>query len=77
MVELVEVLHVAEYDVLLVNDPCWNLLHPAGHLPKIRLQTARHKCCFLLSLHINNDDDSDALRSLFFPHHPSLVTLPG
>ena len=39
MVELVEVLHVAEDDVLLVDDPWGDLLHAAGHLPQVRLDT--------------------------------------
>lgn len=50
MVELIEVLHVAEYDVLFVDDPWWNLLHTARHLPKICLQQCNPKCFFLLCL---------------------------
>lgn len=37
VVEFVEVLHVSEDDVLLVDDPWWDLLNAAGHLPQIRL----------------------------------------
>lgn len=51
MVELVEVLHVAEYDVLFTDDPWWNLLHTAGHLPKICLQ--KHTKRVLLSMFVH------------------------
>ena len=37
MVELKEVLHVPEDDVLLVDDPWRDLLHSTGHLPQIGL----------------------------------------
>lgn len=37
VVEFVEVLHVSEDDVLLVDDPWWDLLNATGHLPQIRL----------------------------------------
>lgn len=48
--ELIEVLHVAEDDVLFVDDPRGNLLHTAGHLPKIRLQ--QHTKRFLLAMFV-------------------------
>lgn len=37
VVEFVEVLHVSEDDVLLVDDSWRNLLHSAGHLPQVGL----------------------------------------
>lgn len=37
VVEVVDVLHVAEDDVLLAGDACRNLLHAVGHLPQVRL----------------------------------------
>lgn len=37
VVEFVEVLHVSEDDVFLVDDPWWDLLNATGHLPQIRL----------------------------------------
>ena len=43
VVELVEVLHVAEDDVFLVDDPWRNLLHPTGHLPQVRLERERER----------------------------------
>ena len=43
MVELVEVLHVAEDDVFFVDDPWRNLLHPTGHLPQVRLERKRQR----------------------------------
>lgn len=51
MVELEEVLHVSEDDVLLVDDARRDLLHAAGHLPQIRLHGER----------------GDLLTGLFFP----------
>lgn len=48
MVELVDVLHVAKDDVLFVDDPWWNLLHTAGHLPEICLQQSTKM--FLLAM---------------------------
>lgn len=44
VVEVVDVLHVAEDDVLLVSDAHRNLLHAVGHLPQVVLtggQTGR------------------------------------
>lgn len=35
--EVVDLLHVAEDDVLLVGDAWRNLLHAAGHLPQVGL----------------------------------------
>ena len=43
MVELVEVLHVAEDDVLLVDNPWWDLLYTTGHLPQVRLETRKKR----------------------------------
>lgn len=37
VVEVADILHVSEDDVLLVGDARRNLLHPAGHLPQVRL----------------------------------------
>lgn len=36
--EVVDVLHVAEDDVLLAGDARRNLLHTVGHLPQVRLR---------------------------------------
>lgn len=38
VVEVVDVLHVAEDDVLLAGDARRNLLHTVGHLPQVRLR---------------------------------------
>lgn len=38
VVEVVNVLHVAEDDVLLAGDACRNLLHTVGHLPQVCLR---------------------------------------
>lgn len=38
VVEVVDLLHVAEDDVLLVSDAWRNLLHAAGHLPQVGLK---------------------------------------
>lgn len=35
--KVIDVLHVAEDDVLLVGDAWRNLLHPVGHLPQVGL----------------------------------------
>lgn len=40
--ELIEVLHVPEDDVLLVDNARRNLLHTASHLPQVRLHTQTH-----------------------------------
>lgn len=37
VVEVTDLLHVAEDDMLLVGDACRNLLHTAGHLPQVGL----------------------------------------
>ncbi len=37
MVEFIEILHVSEDDVLLVDDSWRNLLNTAGHLPQVGL----------------------------------------
>lgn len=41
VVEVVDVLHVAEDDVFLVGDACRNLLHAVGHLPQVVLTGGR------------------------------------
>lgn len=43
VVEFVEVLHVSEDDVLLVDDSWRNLLDSAGHLPQVGLCTERRR----------------------------------
>lgn len=37
VVEVIDVLHVAEDDVLLAGDAWRDLLHPVGHLPQVGL----------------------------------------
>lgn len=41
--KFIEVLHVAENDVLFVDDTWWDFLYTTGHFPEIRLQKSRAK----------------------------------
>lgn len=58
--KLIDFLHVPEDDELSVHDAGWDLLHPAGHLPQVRLAGREGK-----GLHKNREHASK--KQLFLP----------